>query len=101
MAISTDAETRRIRELVEALTKMRLKEILDSELTDSARRKLYELTGRASERKLVQLTGMSAGAISGLWQKWHAMGILTKRGRFYYKLFAENANVENETGLAK
>jgi hypothetical protein len=90
---SSDADTRRIRELVEALTKMKLKEILDSELTDGAKRKIYELTGSADTRKLVRLTGMSAGAISGLWQKWHAMGIITKRGKFYCKLFEEKANV--------
>lgn len=89
MATNPGTDTGRIRELVEALTKMRLKELLDKELTDSQRRKLYELTGKADTKKLVQLTGMSAGAISGLWQRWYSMGILTKRGKSYRKLFVD------------
>ncbi len=89
MATNTDADTKRIRELAEALTKMKLNEMLDKELTDVASRKLYELTGKSDTRQLVQLTGMSAGKISKLWQKWYSMGVITKRGKFYYKLFKD------------
>jgi hypothetical protein len=53
------------------------------------KKKLYELTGEHQRDELVKLTGLSAGTISGLWQKWHAKGMLTKRGKYYYKLFEE------------
>lgn len=68
---------------------MKLKDVLDKELKDGPKRKLYDMTGKADTRKLVQLTGMSAGAISELWQEWYTMGIVTKRGRYYYKLFGD------------
>lgn len=84
-----NADTRRIRELAEALTKMKLNEALEKELTDAASRRLYELTGKSDTRQLVQLTGMSAGKISKLWQRWYSIGIITKRGKFYYKLFGD------------
>jgi hypothetical protein len=95
--MASNSDIGRIRELVEALAKMKLKELLDKELSDTSKRNLYELTGKAGTRKLVQLTGMSAGAISGLWQKWYSMGILTKRGKFYRKLLEEGAST-NEQG---
>jgi hypothetical protein len=89
MPEDSDIEIGRIRELVEALTRMKLFEFLSRELTDPPKKELYELTGKADVRKLVQLTGISAGTISGLWQKWYSMGILAKRGKFYYRLFED------------
>ncbi|MGA2435994.1 MAG: hypothetical protein ABSG25_11975 [Bryobacteraceae bacterium] len=68
---------------------MKLSELLSKELTDASKKKLYELTGSADRKELVQLTKMSAGTISGLWQRWYSMGILTKRGKFYYKMFKD------------
>jgi hypothetical protein len=86
---NSDIDMGRISELLEALTRMKLTELLSKELTDAPKKKLYELTGKADVRKSAQLTGLSAGTISGLWQKWYSMGTLTKRGKLYYKLFED------------
>jgi hypothetical protein len=83
----------RLVELVEALVHMRISEALEKELDDSKKRKLYELTGKKTQRELASITGMSVGSISGLWQHWHSRGILRKEGKFYYKFFEE----ENES----
>jgi hypothetical protein len=90
----SDEEKRiaRLTALVEALVRMRIAEVLEKELGDSKKEKLYKLTGQKTRKELSVLTGMSEGSISGLWQKWHAKGILRKEGKFYYKFFEE----ENE-----
>ena len=79
--------SRRILELLEALVKMRLAELISKEITKPNERLLYELTGMATTKEIVSKTGLSAGKISGLWNKWYADGILTKKGKTYYKFF--------------
>ena len=79
----------RLVELAEALLRTRISELLDKELDDSKKKKLYELTGRKKIRELCKLTDLSTGAISGLWQRWYSMGILKKRGKLYTKFFEE------------
>jgi len=79
----------RLIELTEALLRTRISELLDKELNDSKKRKLYELTGRRKIRELSKLTDLSTGAISGFWQRWHSMGILKKQGKLYSKFFEE------------
>jgi hypothetical protein len=80
--------------LVEALVRMRIAEVLEKELHDNNERKLYELTGKKPVKELADITGFSAGKISGLWQEWHSKGILKKDGKSYRKLFEEEP--ENE-----
>jgi hypothetical protein len=76
-------------ELVEALLRTRISELLEKELDDPKKKKLYELTDRKKIRQLSELTGLSTGAISGLWQRWYSKGILRKQGKFYVKFFEE------------
>jgi hypothetical protein len=87
----SDQETKldRLIELVEALLRTRISELLDKELDDPKKRKLYELTGKKSVRELSDLTELSTGAISKIWQGWHSKGILRKQGMYYVKLLEE------------
>ena len=87
----SDQETKlnRLIELVEALLRTRISEVLDKELDDPKKRKLYELTGKKSVRELSDLTGLSTGAISKIWQGWHSKCILRKQGMYYVKLLEE------------
>ena len=84
----------RLTELVEALVRMRISEALEKELDDSRKKKLYELTGKKTQRELADITGMSVGTISGLWQRWHSKGILRRKGKFYYKFIEEETESE-------
>jgi hypothetical protein len=79
----------RLVELVEAIARTRISELLEKELDDPKKKKLYELTGKKSTRELSNLTGLSTGAISGLWQRWYSKGILKKQGKFYIKFLEE------------
>ncbi len=79
----------RLIELVEALLRTRISELLEKELDDPKKKKLYELTGKKQVRELTKLTDLSTGAISGLWQRWYSMGILKKQGKVYIKFFEE------------
>ena len=78
---------RKIADMTETLVKMRLSEILAQELTDSGKKKLYDLTGKANVTRLVKVTGFSAGKISAMWQDWYLKGILKKDGKSYKKIF--------------
>jgi len=79
----------RLIDLVEALARAKISDLLEKELDDPKKKKLYELTGKKSTRELSNLTGLSTGAISGLWQRWYSKGILKKKGKFYVKFFEE------------
>lgn len=87
--MTDQAKMDRLIELTEALLRTRISELLDKELDDPKKRKLYELTGRKKIRDLSKLTHLSTGAISRLWQRWHSMGILKKQGNLYFKFFEE------------
>jgi len=86
----------RLTELVEALARMKLAEVLERELHDSNERKLYEFTGRKTVKELAKITGFSVGKISGLWQEWTSKGLLVKEGKSYRKLFEEESEVERK-----
>mgnify|MGYP002153782124 CR=1 FL=1 len=79
----------RIKDMVEALTRAKISEVLERELNDPKKKKLYNLTGKMKLRELIRQTDLSAGTISHLWQKWHSKGILKKKGKFYTKVFEE------------
>ncbi len=81
-----EAKLDRLIELVEALLRTRIAELLDEELDDPKKRMLYELTGKKSVRELSDLTELSTGAISKIWQGWHSKGILKKQGMYYVKI---------------
>jgi len=80
---------KKVLEMLEAITKMRLYEILVKELKDSKKKKLYEMTGNAKRSQIEKATGFSAGKISAIWQEWHDAGILKKDGKLYKKIFDE------------
>lgn len=82
----------RIEDMVEVLTRAKISEVLEKELDSPIKKKLYELTGKVKREQLVKQTGLSAGTISGLWQKWHSKGILKKKGKIYTKIFEELEN---------
>jgi hypothetical protein len=79
----------RLIELVEALLRVKISELLEKELDDAKKKKLYEFTGKKSARELSKVTGLSTGAISGFWQRWYSVGILKKQGKFYVKYLEE------------
>jgi hypothetical protein len=83
------AKLDRVIELLEALLRARISEVLETELDDPKKKKLYELTGKRSIRELSNSTGLSTGAISGLWQRWFAKGVLKKQGKLYARFFEE------------
>lgn len=78
---------RRAATMLEALVKMKIDDVLKAELKDPKMKKLYDLTGKATQTQLVKQTGFSAGKISGIWKKWERKGILKKVGKIYKKIF--------------
>ncbi len=87
--MSDQEQFARLIELIEAILRTRITELLDKELDDPKKKKLYELTGRKKIVELSKLTDLSTGTISGLWQRWYSMGILKKQGKLYVKFFEE------------
>jgi hypothetical protein len=82
-------KSHRLTELVEALARMKLAEMLEKELHDNNEKKLYEFTGKKPVKELAKMTEFSVGKISGLWQEWATKGLLVKDGKSYRKLFEE------------
>jgi hypothetical protein len=78
---------RKIVEMLEALTKMKINEILSKELEDPNMKIVYEMTGKGSTSEIVKASGFSAGKISSIWQEWYDKGIIKKDGKFYKKIF--------------
>lgn len=76
-----------IREMLSVLVKLQLGSRLQDELVDSTFAVIYDLTGQKTVKEISQLTGVSTGQISALWQKWEAMGLLVKDGARYKKIF--------------
>ena len=76
-------------EMLEALTKMKIHEILSKELKDSRKKEVYDMTGKSNILNIVKATRFSAGKISSIWQEWHNMGIIKKDGKFYKKIFED------------
>ena len=86
--LNTIAETlSRTEELLKIVVRQMLQETLDRELHDHNLRLLFEQTGSLAQDELVKSTGISAGKISNLWQRWESMGLLVKDGRRYKKRF--------------
>ena len=77
----------RTNELLTVLVKLQLQDVLDAELADAKKRKLYELTGgKLAVKAISAKIGMSAGAISGHWMRWEKLGLLNKDGKSYRRL---------------
>jgi predicted Rossmann fold nucleotide-binding protein DprA/Smf involved in DNA uptake len=77
----------RTNELLSVLVKAELRKVLDTELKDPKKKKLYELTdGERTVRQLAPVVGMSAGAISMAWQSWDEAGLVVKRDGKYRRV---------------
>jgi len=79
---------RRTNELLTVLAKTQLSAVIESELADAVKRKLYEYTGSLGVKALTTKVGMSAGTISGHWKRWEQLGLLVKEGQSYRRLFS-------------
>lgn len=78
----------RTNELLTVLAKTQLSDVIESELSDAKKRKLYDLTGGPHAVKTIATkVGMSAGAISGQWKRWEQLGLLVKDGKSYRRIF--------------
>lgn len=78
----------RTSELLTVLAKIQLSEVLEAELADPKKRKLYDLTGGPHPRPTIESkVGMSGGAISGHWKRWEQLGLLVKDGKSYRRIF--------------
>ena len=79
----------RTNELLEVLVKLQLGDVLKNELSDPKKRQLYELTGCSLAVKAIAAkVGISAGSISGYWQRWEQLGLLIKDGKSYRKVLS-------------
>jgi predicted transcriptional regulator len=78
----------RTNELLSILVKVQLQAIIQSELAETKKRKLYDLTGGdLSIKELARRLDMSTGSISHAWQKWDEVGLVIKRNGKYRRTF--------------
>lgn len=78
----------KISSYLEFLAKREAQKLLLEELSDSSKKKLYELTGKnIPVSEISKQIEMSTGAISLAWQKWCSLGIIKKVGGKYIKIF--------------
>ena len=78
---------KRTNDLLLVLVKAQMREVLERELTDTKRKKLYELTGAGIPTKtLSQRVGMATGIISETWQRWEQVGMLVKEKGKYRRI---------------
>jgi Trp operon repressor len=77
----------RTNELLSVLVRAELRNALSTELADSKKRQLYELTdGERTTRELAPKVGMSVATISRTWQGWDEAGLLVKRNGKYRRI---------------
>ena len=76
----------RIEDLLSALVKKQLSEIIEKELCDKNTQKLYDLTGKNTARELEKKTGFSIATISRTWQRWEKLGLIIKETKGYRKV---------------
>ena len=76
----------RIEELLTLIAKATLSERLAEIFDDKQHRVLYEKVGQIPVTELAKKTGLSAGTISGLWQRWEQAGLLIKDGKQYRRV---------------
>lgn len=76
----------RIEDLLSALVKKQLGDVISSELQDAKMRKLYALTGQRTSRQLSKETGLGIATISRAWQRWEGLGLVVKDAGVYRKV---------------
>jgi DNA-binding MarR family transcriptional regulator len=77
---------KRLEELLTLLAKTALSERLAEIYDDKQHRLLFEKVGQMPVTDLAKKTGLSAGTISGLWQRWEQAGLLIKEGKQYRRV---------------
>jgi Predicted transcriptional regulator len=79
----------RTNDLLETLVRLQLRPIIESELSDTKKKKLYELTGGSLPIKQIsERVGLATGTISQTWQRWEDAGLLIKNGKSYRKVLS-------------
>lgn len=76
----------RIEELLALIARAMLAERLDEIMSDKTHCLILEQTGKLPVTQLAKKTGLCAGTISGLWQKWEQIGLVVKDGRQYRRV---------------
>ncbi|TKJ35706.1 MAG: hypothetical protein CEE38_13935 [Planctomycetes bacterium B3_Pla] len=76
----------RIEVLLTVLVKNQLSDVINKELGDSKKKKIYELTGKYSASEIGKKVGTSAMTVSRLWQGWENLGLLVKDGKGYRRI---------------
>ncbi len=78
---------KRTNELLTVLVKSELSGILETELSDVKKKKLYDLTGKSlTGRQISEKISMSIASISRTWCHWEEVGLLIKDGKKYRKI---------------
>ncbi len=77
---------RHIEDLLAALVKAHLSNVITKELNDPKMKKLYSLTGDYTIRELERKIGLPRSSISKVWQRWESLGLLIKEGKTYRKV---------------
>ncbi len=80
------ATLKRIEELLTLMAKTMQSERLSEIYDDKQHRLVYEKVGQMPVKELARKTGLSAGTISGLWQRWEQAGLLIKDGKQYRRV---------------
>lgn len=76
----------RIEELLNALLKVQLAPVLEKELSDGTKAKLYEATGQFGVVEMSKKLKRSTGWISGVWKSWEQLGLIVKDGGAYRRI---------------
>jgi len=80
----TNNDIKRIREMMEFLTKRELsKELKKLKPTE---KKIYDLTGIKGQTEIVKILNIAPNTVSNAWKKLEKEGILIKEGQKYKKV---------------
>ncbi len=79
-------ELKKINLLLSSLLKTQIQPILEKELSDETRRKIYDLTGDTTVKEIAKKTGVAVGTVSMTWNRWEQLGIIHKNGKSYQKI---------------
>jgi predicted transcriptional regulator len=72
--------------LLKILVRTQLGPILEKELSDETKKKVYLATGIDKVSELSKKLNRSTGWISGVWKNWERMGLIVKEGKTYRKI---------------
>lgn len=76
----------RIEKLLQTIVKSQFVPLLEKELTEERMKKLYGLTGAITAKDAAKQLKCSMTTVVDAWQRWEAMGLITKEGRQYKKV---------------